>query len=256
MTLHEKALNAINARLERLQAGLRDAREEPAQRFLLQAIVATVAAAEALNDYVKAVGQHAQRRHAEAKSAHDALGAQHAGLLQSGQELLAQLKANPTDRALRKEIDRVQQSMAAVQKSVRRAANALQRDLAPSLALVDRAAESVRRLGDADDTDDLRRVIKTTLAMVRELGANQPGLPAKANDDVPAWEKLALAEIDDAAGFPDASARASFHATLALERMALAVSDQPPRSTEEASERARAAVAARLKQITARITAP
>ena len=65
MTPHEKAVNAINARLERLQANLREAKVETAQGFLFQSIVVTIAIAEALNDYIKQVGEYARRRHGE-----------------------------------------------------------------------------------------------------------------------------------------------------------------------------------------------
>jgi hypothetical protein len=254
MTPHEKAVNAINTRLERLQTNLREANEESTQRFLLQSIVVTLGVAEALNDYIKAVGEFAQRRHAELKQANEALGAQHASLLKSGQELLEKLKANPGDAALRKEIDRTQQTMVAVQKSVRRGANALQRDTAPSLAMIDRMAESIRRLSEADASDTLKRVLKAIVEQVRELYAAQPGLPTKNLIEAAAWEKSAGAEIDAAAGFHDAYARAGYQAILAFAWMTMAMAENPPQTAEEATQRANDAAAARLKEITARFT--
>jgi hypothetical protein len=254
MTPHQKAVNAINARLERLQANLRDAKEESAQRFLFQSIVVTLGVAEALNDYIKMVGEFARRRHGELKQTNETLGAQHADLLKSGQELLEKLKANPTDRALRKEIERAQQNMTAVQKTLRRAGNSLQRDLAPSLALIDEMAVSVRRLSEADDIDALKRLLKAIVGQVREFYASQPSLPGKRIVDAAAWEKSVVSEIDQAAGFYDAYARAGFQATVALEMMTLAVAEHPPGTAEEATERANQAVAVRLKEITTRLT--
>src|ERR1051325_8260382 len=131
MTPHEKAIAAINTRLERLQASLREAKEESAQRFLIQAVVVTLALADAFNTYIKAVGEYAQRRHGELKQTRETLTAQHAELLKTGQELLEKLKAAPTDKTLQKEIERVQTAMESLQKNLRRGANALQRDVAP-----------------------------------------------------------------------------------------------------------------------------
>lgn len=255
MTPHEKALTAINARLERLQASLREAKVETAQRFLFQSLVVTLAFAEALNDYIKKIGEYAQRRHAALKQVNETLEAQHAAALKSGQDLLEKLKAAPTDRAIRKEIERVQQNMAAIQKTLRRGTNALQRELAPSLATIDLMSDSVRRLSEADQSDALKRLLGTIVGQVRELYATQPALPAKDVIDAAGWERSTAAEIDDAAGFHDAYARAGYQATLALEFMALAVSEDPPRTGEEATRRASDAAAQRLKEITARLTA-
>lgn len=254
MTPHEKAVSAINTRLEQLQAHLREAKEEAAKQFLVQSLVVTLGAAEGLNDYIKAVGQHAQRRHADVKRTNESLGAQHTELLNAGRELLEKLKATPTDAALRKEIERAQQAMTSVQKAVRRGANALQRELAPSLATIDAMADSIRRLSGATDIEGLKRVLKTTIGHVRDLYADQPALPAKGIVQAEAWEKVAGSEIEQAAGFYDAYARAGYQTTLALEMIALAVSENPPASAEEAARRANEAAAARLKQITARFT--
>lgn len=258
MTPHEKAVNAINTRLERLQANLREAKVESAQRFLFQSIVVLIAVAEALNDYIKRVGEYAKRRHGEVKHTNEALDAQHAEWLKSGKELLEKLKANPTDRAIRKEIERAQESMAAIQKTMRRGANALQRDLAPSLATIDEMAVSVRRLSEADQSDALKRLLRSVVEQVKELYAAQPALPAlPAKDaiDAVAWEKSAVAEIDQAADFYDGYARAGYQVILAIEWMAMAVSENPPRAAEDATQRANEAVAARLKETAARLTA-
>jgi hypothetical protein len=256
MTPHEKAVNAINARLERLQANLRDAKVESSQRFLFQALVVTIGLAEALNDYIKGVGEYAQRRHAELKQAHESLGTEHAELLNTGKEMLEKFKATPTDRELRKEIDRLQQKMESIQKTVRRGANALQRELATSLAMIDEMAVGVRRFSEADDAGALKRVLSTMIAKVVELYAAQPLPPAKDIIDPQAWETSALAEVGQAVDFYDGYARTGYQLTLALELMGLAVSDNPPASAEDATARGNAAAAARLKAITARFATP
>jgi hypothetical protein len=255
MTPHEKAINAVNARLERLQANLRDAKVEAAQRFLFQSLVVTIGVAEALNDYVKMVGKYAGRRHGDVKQTNEALSAQHADLLKSGQELLEKLKANPTDRAIRKEIELAQQKMAAVQKTLRRGAHALQRELAPSLAMIDEMAVSLRRFSEAEQNDALKRVLRTIVGLVREFYRAMPALPTKDVVDAAAWEKSAGAEIDQAVDFYDAYARTGGQAILALELMTMAVSENPPRTTGEAAQRGNEAIGARLKEITARFAA-
>lgn len=254
MTPHEKAVDALNRRLERLQANLRDASQEPARPFLFQSVVGTLGVAEALNDYIKEVGEHAQRRHAELKHTNDTLAARHADLLKAGNVLLEKFKANPADNVLRKEIERVQQDMAAIQKTLRRGANALQRDVAPSVAQIDKLAESVRRLGEAEQLDALKRVLKTMVASVSDLYADQPGLPSRTVVDASAWEKSVLTELDQAAGFHDAYARISYQVILALELMTLAVSGNPPQTTEAATQRATQGVVERIKEITGRFT--
>lgn len=255
MTPHEKAVNAINQRLERLQANLRETKEESVQRFLFQSLVVTIAAAEALNGYIKSVGAYAQRRHGELKQTNETLAAQHAELLKSGQEWLEKLKANPTDRAVRKEIERAQQDMTAIQKNLRRGANALQRELAPSLAMIDSMAESVRRLAVADDTDALKRLIKTVVEQVRDLYAAQSDPLLKDVVDAEGWRKSVGAEIDQAAGIHDAYARTAHQVVLALELMALVLSGDPRPAAEETVPRANESAAARIKEITARLTA-
>ncbi len=252
MTPHEKAVDALNRRIERLQAALRAAEGESARRFLVESIVALLGVGEALNDYLKAFGQYAKRRHAELKQAQEGLEARHAELLTSGKQLLEKLKAAPTDRALKKEIESAQKSMASIQKTLRRDANALQRDVAPGLATIDQLAESVRRLGEAEQADALKRLLKAIVADVREFYATQPSLPAKNLVDAAAWEKSALADLERAGGFADAYARASYQAILALELMTIAVAENPPPTAEEVARRGQESVAARLKAITAR----
>lgn len=254
MTPHEKALSVINARLARLQANLREAGGETARQFLLQSIIVTIAASEALNGYMETVGRYAQRRYGELKEAKEALETEHAALLKSGMELLEKLKANPTERALSKEIDRVQSRMAAVQKTLRRGANALQRELGACLAMIDPLATSVRHLGEADQVDALKRLLKAAIAQVRDLYSGHTALPIKVKIEAEAWEKAAVGEIDQAAEFYDAYARAGYQMTLALELMALTVAESPPATADEATLRAQAAAAARLKEITARFS--
>lgn len=252
MTPHEKAVQALNARLERLQANLRDATVESARRFLVQSIVVTLGVGEALNDYGKAVGQYAQRRHAALKQTNDTLAAQHAELLKSGQQLLEQFKATPTDKALRKELDATQQKMEAIQKTLRRAANTLQRDLAPSLAMLDELAASVRKFSEADQIDALKRGLKTLVSHARELYAAHSELPPESRIDAAAWEKSIANEIEQAVDFYDAFARAGYQTLLALELMTMAMAENPPQTAEEATARANESVAARIKEITAR----
>lgn len=254
MTQHEKAVAALNRRIERLQAELGETEAETARRFLFQSLVVTLGLGEALNDYIKRVGEYAQRRHAEVKQANDALGAQHAELLQSGKGLLEKFKADPTNRALRKEIERAQHGMEAIQKNLRRGTNALQRDVAPSIAMIDKLADSVRRLSEADEVDGLKRLLRTIIGQAHELYASQPDLPAKDVIDAAAWENSALAEIDQAVDRYDAYARAVYQAVLASELMTLAVSDAPPQTGKDAIERANEAVTRRVKEITARFS--
>lgn len=254
MTPHEKAVAALNRRLERLQANLSEAKSESVRRFLFQSIVVTLGLGEALNDYIRMVGQYAQRRHGELKQANETLGAKHAELLQSGKELLEKLKADPTDRALRKEIERAQHDMEAIQRTLRRGANALQRDVAPSVAMIDSLSESVRRLCEADDADTLKRLLKTVVEQARELCAAHPALPAKDLIDPGAWEASAVSEINQATDRYDAYARALYQALLGLHLMTMAVSENPPRTAEEATHRANESAAARVKEITTRFT--
>lgn len=255
MTPIEKAENALNRRIEQIQARLRQAESETTQRFLLQSLVACIGVGEALTAYVRMIGQYARGRHGGLKQTQDTLTVRHAELLKSGQELLERLKANPTDRALRREIEAVQRNMAAVQKTLKRGANALQREVAPSIAMIDQLAESVRRLAEAEQLDALKRAVKLVVGNVRELYRVQPTLPTKDIIDAEAWEKSAVAAIDQATDFHEAYAQAGNQAMCALEMMTLAVSDTPPQTGEEAAQRANEAVTARVKAITERFGA-
>jgi hypothetical protein len=255
MTPIEKAENALNTRLERLQANLHEAQTESARRFLVQSLVVCVGLGEALTDYVKMIGQYAQGRYGEIKEAQASLTAQHAELLKSGNELLEQLKGAPNDRILRKKIDVAQQAMASIQKTLRREANSLQRDLAPSMAMVDQIAASIRRLGEADEKGALKRAIETVVEHAHELYQAHPKLPAKDVVDAASWEKAAASGIDEATDFHEAYAHAGYQALLALEVMTMAVSPTPPRTGDEALQRAKESVDARLKAIAVRFTA-
>lgn len=252
MTPIEKAENALNRRIERIQASLREARSETARRFLFQSLVVCAGIGEALRDYIKAIGQYAQERHRELKQTHDTLTAQHADLLKAGTELLARLKANPSDRGIRKEIELAQKNMEAIQKTLRRGANALQREVAPSMSMIDQLALSIRRLGEADELPTLKRVTHGVVGHVRELYRAQPTLPSKDIIDAAAWEKSAGSEIDRATDFYEAYACAGYQMILALDLMTVAVSKTPPRTAEEANHRANESAAARIKEITAR----
>jgi hypothetical protein len=254
MTPIEKAEDALNKRIGQLQAHLREAKTETAQRFLFQSIVVCIGIGEALTDYVKMIGQFARGRHAELKQTHATLTTRHDDLLKSGQELLERLKDNPTDRSIRKEIEAVQRDMAAIQKTLRRGANALQRETAPSMAMIDKLAGSIRRFGEADELDALKRVITMIVENVRELYLAHPTLESKDIIDAASWEKSAVSAIDQATDFHEAYAHTGYQTTLALDAMTLAVSENPPRTAEEAINRANESVAARLKTITARFT--
>ncbi|PTY01235.1 hypothetical protein DB354_00340 [Opitutus sp. ER46] len=252
MTPHEKAVNAINARLERLQANLVEAKDENTQRMLFEAILVTIALAEGLNDYIAKVGAYAQRRHATVKEAHTALIAQHNTLLESGRALLEQYKANPADSSLRKEIDLAQQRMESIQTTVRRGANALQRELAPGIGLIDPLAGELRRFAEADQPETLKRLIPDVIEHVRELYSAHP-LPAKGLIDAADWAKVVAAEFAQVTEFYDLYARAGYQIILAFELLALALADEPPQSAEETTRRANEALVARLKSTSARL---
>lgn len=252
MTPIEKAETALNGRIERIQAALAAAKSERERQFLVQSLVVSIGLGEALTDYVRMIGQYAQARHGGLKQTHDTLTAQHADLLSSGKELLERFKADPTDRAIRQEIEQTQRRMAVIQKTLKRGANALQRDVAPSTATIDPLALSLRRLCEAGEIDALKRATKAMIGHVGDLYRAQPGLPVKAIVDGPAWENSAASEIDAATDSHEAYARAGYQAMLALDLMTLAVSPSPPRTPEEAAQRAGESIAARLKAITAR----
>jgi hypothetical protein len=255
MTSLEKTEAALNRRLERLQANLRETTSEEARRFLFQSLVVCVGLGEALTDYLKTIGEYAQGRHGALKLGNEELIAQHADLLKSGNELLARLQATPDDRVVRKEIELTQHAMAAIQKNLRRSANALQRDLAPSMAIVDEIAVSVRRLAEADQKDGLKRAIALIVGNARDLYRTQPSLPAKDLIDAAAWENSAESALNQAGDFHEAYARAGYQALLALAAMTMAVSQTPPQTADEMMRHVSGSVAARLKAIAERFTA-
>jgi len=254
MTPIEKAETALNTRISELQAKLPEASSETAQKSLFQSLVACIGIGEALTDYVRMIGQFANARHGELKQIHGTLTARHAELLKAGQELLERLKANPSDRALRKEIEAVQTAMAAIQTKLKRGANALQRDTAPGIAMLDPLALGVRQLAEAGHLDTLKRAIKTIVGTVDEFYHAQPSLPAKDIIDAPAWEKSAVSEIEQASDSHGAYTRAAYHAMLGLDTMTMALSDAPARTADEAISRAQKSVATRVQAITARFT--
>jgi hypothetical protein len=249
----EKAEVALNTRLDRLQANLRETPSDAARRFLFQSLVVCVGLGEALTDYVKKIGEYAQARYSRLQQTHTTLTAEHAALLTSGTELLERLKANPSDRSLRQEIERAQRDMAAIQKTLRRGADSLQRDLAPSMAMVDELALSVRRFGEAGERDELKRVLETIVEHVRELYRTQPDLPSKNLIDTVSWGKSATSEIEQTTDFYEAYASAGYQVVRAIEVMTMAVSQTPPATADEISARANAAVATRLKAIAERL---
>jgi hypothetical protein len=253
MTPAEKAETALNHRLERLQDELRRAKSEMAQRALFQSLLVCLAISDALRDYIKAIGAYAQGRHAELKEQQGRLTTQHADVLQAGNALLERFKARPTDKAIRREIERAQQEMESIQKTLRRGANALQRDIAPALAAVDPLADAIKRFSDADQIAALERVTKLVVAQVQELYRTHPGLPASGMIDAAAWEKTALGQIDAAVEFQEAYARAGNQIVLGIDLMAIAVSPAPPQSAEEALGRANTSIGARLKAVAERL---
>jgi exonuclease VII large subunit len=252
MTPTEKAEAALNHRLEQLQVKLRASTSETLRRFLVQSIMASIALGEAMTDYVRMIGQYAQGRYSEIKDTNATLTAQHAELLKSGGEMLERLKANPGDQAIRKEIERAQQAMESIQKTLRRGADSLQRDLAPSMSMVDKIAASVRRLAEADQPDALKRAIGMIVGHVRELYVSHPGLPAKNIINAEAWENAARREIDNATDFYEAYALTGYQALRAIAVMTMAVSPTPPATAEEGAHAANESVATRLKEITLR----
>jgi hypothetical protein len=249
----EKAEVALNTRLDRLQVNLRETSSDTARRFLFQSLVVCVGLGEALTDYVKTIGGYAQARYGQLKKTHTALTDEHASLLASGTEMLERLKASPNDRGILQEIERAQRDMAAIQKTLRRGADSLQRDLAPSMAMVDELALVVRRFGEASERPELKRVLETVVEHVHELYRTQPGLPSKHLIDTAAWGKSAVTEMEQATDFYEAYAGAGYQVVRAIEVMAMAVSETPPTAADEISTRANAAVATRLKAIAERL---
>lgn len=249
----EKAESALNTRVATLQANLRAAGATSAQPALFQALLVCLAVGDSLADYVRAVNEHAQARHAELKRVEGELTAQHLALLQAGSQLLEQLKVNPGDKAVRQEIERTKRSMEGVQQKLRRGSYALRNDLAPGIAMIDQVALTIRRFGEADQLEVLKRAVRAMIAHAAELYRSQPGLTARDIVDADEWEPAAVAGIDQATEFQEAYARAGYQTLLALKLLAMALSPTPPETTAEATSRATAAIAERLKATATRI---
>ena len=252
----EKAERALNGRIEQLQTGLEQATSEATRRHQLHAMVVCVGLGEAITDYVRSIEQYAKSRYTELKEEQTALTAEHAHQLKSGKELLERLKTDPTDRTLRKEIEAAQRSMELIQKALRKKADALQREVSPAIRLIDELADSLRRLCDAEEKSDLKRALKLIIAHVQELYQAHPSLPSEGIINPTAWEEAAAASLNDASDFYDAHARAGFQALVAVEVMPMAVSQSPPGTAEEATQRANEAVTARVRRITERFSRP
>lgn len=251
MNRHEKALEAVNRRLGRLRAELASVQGEAGRQFLVQAIMVTLGVGEELNGYVQRVAEHAQRRQATLKQANEALAAQHAESMISGQGLLERLKADPADRDVRKQIDAVRRRMEEIQKTLRHEAHELQRELAPLVAMIDRLADSVRRLCEAETPEALQRMVRMALEQLHELYGTLPG---RNVIDPAAWEKAAQEEMEPAADVHDAYARAGYQLWRAAILMGKAASERPPRTGEEAAAQANEAVAARMTEIAGRLS--
>jgi hypothetical protein len=249
----EKAEAALNRQIDRIHANLLAAPTEQARQFLVQSLVVSVAIGEALQDYVKAIGEFAQSRHGALKVQHATLGAEHDALLKEGQALLERFKTNPGDQPIRKAIEQAQKSMASIQKTLRRGADALKRDVAPSMALIDELAVSLKHFGEAEHIDGMKRAIKSVIGHAGELYRRQPTLPAKGIIDLDAWEESAEAEIGQATDYFEAYAAAGYQAMLALEVMTLALSVAPPESAESATLGANEAAARRITAVTTRL---
>lgn len=252
MTPMEKAEHALNGRIEQLQARLQETTSDVTRRYLIQAIVVCIGMGEAITDYVKTIEQYAKIRYGELKQDQATLTAQHADLLTSGNELLERLKTNPMDRVLRQEIEGVKREMAAIQKTLRRKGDALEREVSPAMGLIDGLATNVGRLCKAEERSELRRAIKTMISHVQDLYRAHPTLPSNGIIDASSWEKSAFSALEEATDFYDCHARAGFQAMLVVEVMAMAVSQTPPQTAEEATQRANEAAALRVTKIAER----
>lgn len=250
----EKTEAALNQRIASIQAQLRTTQSETAQKSLFQALLVCLAVSEALTDFMRSVGEYARNRHSDLKRAEADLTARHAALLDSGGRLLEQLKANPANQALRKEIDRTQRDMEAIEKTLRRSTNAFQADVAPGMRMIEEVAVTIRRFSEADQIGSLKRVVKLMVGHAYELYRSQPGVPAKGIVDAVVWEKAAVAGVDEATEFQAAFAHAGYQVLLTLEVMGMALIPGPPQTTDEATRRATEAIAVRMKTVASRLT--
>jgi hypothetical protein len=124
------------------------------------------------------------------------------------------------------------------------------------MTMIDKLADSVRRICEADQIEKLKRILKDLVGHGTELASAMKHTTPAAKDviDPAAWQKSIAPAIDEAADFYDAYARAGHQAMLALQMMTMIVSEDPPQNAEEAVRRANESVAARVHAITARLT--
>jgi hypothetical protein len=253
MTPIEKAERALNLKIEEMQARIQAAGSDKPRPDLVQGLLIWASLGETITEYVGAISNYAKLRHAELKEKQVTLIAEHDNFLKSGQEQLERLKGNPADSAIRQEIKQTQRSMEAIQKTLRRGAATLQSEVNPSIRILDTLADHIRRLCESEDKAEIKRWTKAIVQQPEELYRAHPALPTKGIIDTSSWEKSASNAIDEAGDFLEAQSRAGFQSMLALEIMIMAISPNPPESSEESTERANAAVALRTNKLMARL---
>ncbi len=249
----EKAEQALNAQIEQVQARLKAASLTQPRPDLVQGVLVWAGLGETITQYVASIGEYARKRHGELKQIQLSLTVQHDELLKSGNEMLVRLKDDPSDRVVQKAIGEAQRAMETIQKTLRRGAATLQKEVNPCIRSIDTVAENIYRLCESKDRDRMKRWTKAIVREPEELYRAHPALPAKAMIDTASWERSAAIAIDEAPTFFEAQARAAFQAMIALEIMILGISMEPPRSPGEATERANAGVSLRLKKIMQRL---
>jgi hypothetical protein len=254
MTPIDKAERALNLKIEQIQMRIQAAGSERPRSDLVQALLIWASLGAAITEFVGTIGQSAKRRHAELKEKQVALIAQHEGLLKSGQEQLERFKANPADPTVRNEIKQTQRSLEAIQKTLRRGAASLQNEVNPSIRILDTAADHVRRLCESEDKTEIKRWTRAIVKQPEALYRTHPALPTSGIINTATWEESATAAIEQAADFLEAQARGGFQAMLVLEILIMAISQNPPQSSEEAAARANAAVSLRMKDMMERLT--
>ena len=256
MTPIEKAERALNHKIEQIQARMAAAGAEKTRPDLVQGLLIWASLGQAITDYVAAINTSAKQRHAELKEKQVALVFEHDNLLRAGQAQLERFKANPEDASIRAELKQTQRNMEAIQKTLRRGAASLQNEVNPSIRILDTLADHVRRLCESEDKIEIKRWTKAIVQQPEALYRAHPALPTKGIIDTASWEMSAAAAVDEANDFQEAQDRAAFQSMLVLEIMIMAISANPPQSTEEATERANASVALRTKNLMARLTLP
>lgn len=255
MALMEQAEKALNARIQDFQTKLQAADAGPLRDSLVQAIVVYAGIGEAISAYVQSINQYATARFGELKTAQGTLTTEHAELLKSGHALLEELKLRPTDRALRKEIERTQRKMETLQKTLRRGADALQREISPGVRSLDELAAALRQLAEAEDTAKLRRAVHSMLAVARDRYHSGDHPPGNGVSPVAAWERGAVEAVENATNFYAAHARAGTHAILVTELLSAAMRVTPPETLDAGLQEAHAAVARRLAAVAERFRA-